>query len=189
MSAVFHIGLIYKNRLDEALAFFKPKINIDNLYAVILGRIYVENDDQKNAVLCFNIGLHNGYKYALYEVGKLYEKRNDLTKASDYYLQATKFEIPYAYNRLGVLAQNDKKYKSAYTYYDKSVNMNNPEGVMHIASLYAIINKLEKSIQFYNHAIEIVDHKELKKVYFNLGIVYSKIKVVDKAIAMFLKAH
>jgi tetratricopeptide (TPR) repeat protein len=189
MSAIYHIGLLYKDKLPQGIAFFRPTTNSDNLYAIILGRIYMENNDHKNAVLCFNIGLRNGYKYALFEVGKLYEKRADIAKATDYYQQAVKFDIAYAYNRLGALAQNDNKYKTAYVNYSKSAQLENPEGVMHVASLYAVINKLEKAIQFYNHAIEIVDHKELKKVYFNLGIIYSKIKVVDKAINMLLKAY
>jgi two-component system NtrC family sensor kinase len=121
-TALVNIGAVYFNKKDThdlALKYYLKALPLseelgDNdaigTSAVNIGEIYLSGDDDKSALIYFEKALEvykkseNGnVPYALYNIGKVYAKRKEYSRAINYQKQA--FELARVMNRKKEMAQ------------------------------------------------------------------------------------
>ena len=125
------------------------------IIAIILSLTFSHNSNAQSGIDEFNAG---NYKNALaywtqglkalpnspelnYNVGKLYDNGMgigvDSTKATQYYLNAAKYNYPPAMFSLGVIMAKNGKYESAARWWLKASNSDLPEAQYNLARLYS----------------------------------------------------
>lgn len=115
----------------------------------------------------------NRYYDALTIMGELYEEGEcipqDLTKAKDYYQQASDCGVPLAEYRIGTLLYNEKNYEEAFSYFIQAAEDNDkpvPEAMRKLAACYR-----------YGFGTSIDLEKE--KYWMNQAAIHNDYKAID----------
>ena len=103
-----HIGTKSKHDMYLALKYFNKarKLNCANAYTsigniLLLGNIPHISKNEEKAIEMFKIAADMGHVYAFNNLGKIYEARNDLKLAFDYYMKSANLGDSWAQNRVG----------------------------------------------------------------------------------------
>jgi len=145
----YDFGLAYGARglPDEALARFEKALELKPDYAEAanaLGVMYAERDQFDKALAAFKKALANPFYQtpynAMYNLGRLYEKRGDLQTALQNYQQAVRIRAAYppAYLRIGIIQQQLGQHAEAMQSFEKALqyNPNLVEALLHIGVLH-----------------------------------------------------
>jgi tetratricopeptide (TPR) repeat protein len=167
-----------------------------------IGIFHWAQGDYAGALSQYNIALESyqrmtnragkkGSAKMLTNIGMLYSRLGDHTKAIQYFLEALKlaesllaYDItPSIYNNLGILYRNRYEYTDAAVTFEKALSLYkanhdfaNVAGVYtNLGSVYQHQNDLDKAIQFHHKALHIFDSLDMARgridCYNNLGEV------------------
>jgi len=103
-----HIGNKSKHDMYLALKYFNKarKLNCANAYTSI-GNIFLSsnfphiNMNEEKAIEMFKIAANMGHVYAFNNLGKIYEKRNNLKLSFEYYMKSANLGDSWAQNKVG----------------------------------------------------------------------------------------
>jgi class 3 adenylate cyclase len=179
-TALVNIGAVYNNKLathSQALEYYRKALPLSEglgdfdaigTSAVNIGTIYLERNQDDSALFYFEKAL-DAYKktetgnvpYALFNIGKIYAKRADFTKAIEYQQEA------YA------LARRSNS------------RLEMTQSLLGLASTYQEMRYLQQSIEAFKEAQvlaeEIGANYELKNAYEGLALNYASIPDYEKA--------
>ena len=189
----YNLGRAYRKADPEkAIENYKKAVAIDPDYTdahLGWGNVLSDQKNQKAATAKYEkcIKIDPKYFWAYYNLGRICEKKSP-EKAMDYYKKTIELNKNYrsAYNSLGSLLFNQKKYKEALKQFQKTVQIdpNFYSGYFNQGRCYRMID-LEKAPKQYQKAIEIKPNDV--DAYNNLGNVMYDLDKVDKAIAYYEK--
>lgn len=145
---------------------------------------------------------------ALYELGNLYRKINNLRRALDCHEQALEIRkttteyssISASYNNIGEIYKILLKYEEALDYFNKSLDIRAKEGtekevaytLNNIGSVYWLKKDYANSLEYYLKSLEIRsklgDKSDIAASLNNLGNVYKNLNKYNKALDYYKKA-
>ena len=150
-----------------------------------IGEIYIVLKDypkaldylQRQKKLYDNGEMNEGFGYALYDIGNVYEETDQLDSAKYYELQALEFfrkinrEEPFVYKTLGNIEMKSGNPTRALSYYQQSLQIaiqNNEHRASasaynKIASFYKLVNQPDSGIYYARRGLEeaeLVSHKK-----------------------------
>ena len=164
------LGILYlygddktSTNYKRAYEFLKLAINKNNIEALNgLGIIHLyglgKKPDYNLAEKYFKKAFELGDKIAIYNLGELYRKKNDINLSSSWYKQAIA-DNPYkAYEGLSKLYIQNYQYKEAFIYSEKAAELKNSEaeynlGVFFEKGIYVEKN-IDKAIYWYKKAVQ-----------------------------------
>lgn len=175
---------IYKNILR-----FRPS---DPTVYNNFGNLLFKLNKFKRAILMYKKALRIKYDYnkALYNLGLTYEKLNELKKSQNCYLKIleTNPEEKYSLNQLGWLEYLKKNFDNAIDYFLRATKKD-PNFILPLINLgwiYIQEGELTKALHIYqNLIVKCPDNPIIRN---DLGIVYFKLKIFEKANYEFLSA-
>ncbi|MDO4283468.1 MAG: tetratricopeptide repeat protein [Clostridia bacterium] len=175
-NAIWAIGYMHyngyigtKSRRDYIIAFrcFNKARKYNCLAAIngigtmfLHGNVPFIQKNEKKAIKLFEYAAKNHYIYAFNNLGTIYEKRNELKKAFQYYLKAANLGESWACNKVGEFYRKGifqkKNLKKAFEYYNKACE----------ASIYSICFYAKYNLAHYfykNGCIELNIPKDINK--------------------------
>ncbi len=189
--ALNNIGIIYKSQLNypKALEYLKKASKIqtetgEKNAAVTLtniGAIYFETGQNKNAIQYYNKAKRlfentdntRGYALLCNYLGDYYRKENDLKLANDYYTKSlnlyeelqNKFGASLSLYNIAGLLQDQKKYKEAMPFAEKSLAYAKEIGVLDqtyhseklLSELYEALNDPKAALEHYKNYVQARD--------------------------------
>ncbi|WP_123924612.1 MULTISPECIES: tetratricopeptide repeat protein [unclassified Flavobacterium] len=189
--ALNNIGIIYKSQLNypKALEYLKKASKIqtetgEKNAAVTLtniGAIYFETGQNKNAILYYNKAKKlfentdnmRGYALLCNYLGDYYKKENDLKLANEYYMKSlnlyeelqNKFGASLSLYNIAGLLQDQKKYKEAMPFAEKSLAYAKEIGVLDqtyhseklLSELYEALNDPKAALDHYKNYVQARD--------------------------------
>lgn len=162
-----HIGTKSKHDMYLALKYFNKarKLNCANAYTsigniLLLGNIPHIPKNEEKAIEMFKIAADMGHVYAFNNLGKIYEARNDLNLAFDYYMKSANLGDSWAQNRVGEFYRigkiGNKNLQKAFDYY--TLSSESPKFTLCNWSKYNLAKYFYK-----DGCLEIGIHKDLDK--------------------------
>ncbi len=178
-------AFVYSGEFDEGLKLFNQVLDYHKK----------NNDSLKIADIYNNIGVINFYR-GEYEKAlinmlnsvQIYEKKEMYSVAVD------------NYGNIAMIYNENKNYKKAAEYCLKALNIYVKSGnyyqqtaqLINLANINKNMNNLDLSTEYLNQALEIAQKNNYKKLielaYSNLGLVYEKKGLYDKAIDVIQKS-
>lgn len=162
-----HIGNKSKHDMYLALKYFNKarKLNCANSYTSI-GNIFLSsnfphiNMNEEKAIEMFKIAANMGHVYAFNNLGKIYEKRNNLKLSFEYYMKSANLGDSWAQNKVGEFYRLGKlepvDLKKAFEYY--SFSSESPKFTLCNWSKYNLAKYFYK-----DGCLEIGIHSDLNK--------------------------
>ena len=158
------------------------------------GRRWLIDENYKNALPVISyaqeLDPHNGR--VLHALGATYYNLNEFSKAIDYLQEAKKYIIDVnTFYLLGLSYSKLNMFKEAEEEYKKAIYLNTriTEGYHYLGLLYFLQENYDDAIEQWNKILEIEpDFSNKFIVLNNLGIVYQKKEMPDKALEYFLEA-
>lgn len=162
-----HIGNKSKHDMYLALKYFNKarKLNCANAYTSI-GNIFLSsnfphiNMNEEKAIEMFKIATNIGHVYAFNNLGKIYEKRNNLKLSFEYYMKSANLGDSWAQNKVGEFYRLGKlepvDLKKAFEYY--SFSSESPKFTLCNWSKYNLAKYFYK-----DGCLEIGIHSDLNK--------------------------
>ena len=159
-------------------SFTSPTLNsIGEIYIVLKDYPKALNYLQQQKKLYDKGEMNEGFGYALYDIGNVFEETNQLDSAKYYELQALEFfrkinrEEPFVYKTLGNIEMKSGNPTKALSYYQQSLQIaiqNNEHRASasaynKIASFYKLINQTDSGIYYARRGLEeseLVSHKK-----------------------------
>ena len=162
-----HIGTKSKHDMYLALKYFNKarKLNCANAYTsignmLLCGNIPHISKNEEKAIEMFKIAADMGHVYAFNNLGKIYEARNDLKLAFDYYMKSANLGDSWAQNRVGEFYRLGKigniNLQKAFDYY--TLSSESPKFTLCNWSKYNLAKYFYK-----DGCLEIGIHKDLDK--------------------------
>lgn len=162
-----HIGTKSKHDIYLALKYFNKarKLNCANAYTsignmLLCGNIPHISKNEEKAIEMFKIAADMGHVYAFNNLGKIYEARNDLKLAFDYYMKSANLGDSWAQNRVGEFYRLGKigniNLQKAFDYY--TLSSESPKFTLCNWSKYNLAKYFYK-----DGCLEIGIHKDLDK--------------------------
>jgi len=118
------------------------------------------------------LGEERGDPVNYYYLGLLYEKKNDLKKAQQYFKLAIKLKQPSLdkeYFELGMIAKKQRKLKKAIAYFKDAHQNNpkNPDALLQLAMMSEVYYKSpEQAIGYYEKYLDLFRHTDKEKEAF-----------------------
>jgi len=155
-----------------------PTLNaIGEIYIVLKDYPKALNYLQRQKKLYDKIETNEGFGYALYDIGNVYEETDQLDSARYYELQALEFfrtinrEEPFVYKTLGNIEMKSGNQSRALSYYQQSLQIaiqNNEHRASasaynKIASFYKLVNQPDSGIYYARKGLEeaeLISHKK-----------------------------
>ena len=162
-----HIGNKSKHDMYLALKYFNKarKLNCANAYTSI-GNIFLSstfphiNTNEEKAIEMFKIAANMGHVYAFNNLGKIYEKRNDLKLSFEYYMKSANLGDSWAQNKVGEFYRIGKlgniNLQKAFEYY--TLSSDSPKFTLCNWSKYNLAKYFYK-----DGCLEIGIHSDLNK--------------------------
>lgn len=162
-----HIGNKSKHDMYLALKYFNKarKLNCANAYTSI-GDIFLSstfphiNTNEEKAIEMFKIAANMGHVYAFNNLGKIYEKRNDLKLSFEYYMKSANLGDSWAQNKVGEFYRIGKlgniNLQKAFEYY--TLSSDSPKFTLCNWSKYNLAKYFYK-----DGCLEIGIHSDLNK--------------------------
>ena len=107
-------------------------------------------------------------------LGYIFDEKGDNTKSEIYYLQAASKNLSLAFNNLGLLYQNLKKFDLAEEYFQKGIIIGDDKANGNLAFLYEELEKYDLAEKHYLLSLE--KDQENSSILFNLAVLYWKQK-------------
>ena len=156
-----------KHDMYLALKYFNKarKLNCANAYTsigniLLLGNIPHISKNEEKAIEMFKIAADMGHVYAFNNLGKIYEARNDLKLAFDYYMKSANLGDSWAQNRVGEFYRLGKigniNLQKAFDYY--TLSSESPKFTLCNWAKYNLAKYFYK-----DGCLEIGIHKDLTK--------------------------
>lgn len=177
----------------------------------IMSKMYYHNligegtkEELKIAYNYLNKAIELGSIPAINLLGLLYLKgtypvKKDINKAIEYFKEASKYNYAYAYNNLGKIYEDNKKYKEAFEHYVKSSNLGESWSLNKLGEYYRngiyVEKNMQKAFDCYSRAIEAPIDNICFHAYYNLAKYFYLtgntilIKNKNKAIEYLTIAH
>lgn len=175
----------------KQLAKKKPK------YFALIGDLYMEDADFKNAAIYYHKAIDNGI-LAYTALGDTYDYRHQYKKSFDTYLKGTEEGEIESFVRLAYCYQNGHATKEnigkAIEYYTKASNMGSALASRNLGDLYYFdmpikeseTENIKSAVKFYERAFYLGDIQIAKKI----GFIYlndKELANIDKAIEWYEK--
>ena len=121
------IGTHSKSDTELALKYLQTSIALGSVASLnTMGLFYLnELKDETTAISYFEKAIKHNYVYAYNNLGKIYEKKKDYSKAFQYYLKSANLEECWACNKIGEMYRlglgTTQNLKLAFHYYNLSL--------------------------------------------------------------------
>ncbi len=142
--------------------------------------------------------LQRGLEYSresqyYYRLGELFEKTGEYEKSIESYKKVTDENLKIEINVkiADIYLYKIKQYDQAEKYYivASEKDMNNYKTIHSLAVLYFLKNEYEKSVKFFEQAIEHMDFKISPDIFYKTGVAYNKLQRHAEAIKHLTKAE
>lgn len=142
--------------------------------------------------------LQRGLEYSkepqyYYRLGELFEKTGEYEKSIESYKKVTDENLKIAVNIkiADIYLYKIKQYDQAEKYYiaANKKDMNNYKTIHSLAVLYFFKNEYEKSVKFFEQAIDHMDFKISPDIFYKTGVAYNKLQRYGEAIKHLTKAE
>jgi tetratricopeptide (TPR) repeat protein len=168
-----------------------PSNNEQAMQAYTMGsRLLRENDlNGAEKYLKEAIGLDPLFVDAMDHLGMVYRRQNRLDEAEEIYLRSISINdknlVPY--QNLAVVYRLKNRLNDAFELYKKmiAIDENNPESYYGIGELFYIVEDYEKSMPFFDKAIELYIDQNSTVVYdafYYKGMIYYRMNNYDEAL-------
>lgn len=123
------IGTHSKSDMKLALNYLQTAITLGSVAALNTMGLYYLNElkDESTAISYFEKAIQHNYVYAYNNLGKIYEKKKNYTKAFQYYLKSANLEESWACNKIAEMYRlglgTNQNLKLAYHYYNLSLEL------------------------------------------------------------------
>ena len=127
------LGSGSEEELKKGFNYLEKSYNLGNIAASnLIGNMYLEGiypleKDEKKAILYYEKAANNNYAYALNNLGKIEENKNNLKGAFDFYLKSANLGESWACNKVGEFYRKgilEKDMSKAYYYYNRAIDAN-----------------------------------------------------------------
>jgi TPR repeat protein/DNA-binding transcriptional regulator GbsR (MarR family) len=134
----------------------------------LVGILYAELKNNKEAEKYFLLAAKKGHVGALYNIAILYQKQQRYVEAEKHYLLAIEKGQVEALNNLANLYKDQQKFAEAEKYYLRAIDKGNINALFNIAILYVDQQKYADAEKYYLRAIDKGNINAL----FNIAILY-----------------
>lgn len=197
---VYHenLGLAYEkqNLFEKAKEKFSDAIELntnssDGGSLNQMGLYFYSRENYDNAIDYYGKALEresNNIDY-LYNIAMAYEKKEEVNKALQYYLEAEKIQnSDDLQNRIGLMYYRQNEHEKAIKYFSNASELNklNPVYLENIASSNRLLGKTDLAEKYLEEAIKVKPDNDF--AYNELGRIYFEKRDYDKAISLCKKA-
>lgn len=174
------ISLVVSASLCAPLALANSEAHNDYLK----GTAYLNQDNDKEAIVWLTSAANNGSIDAQNKVGTMYAKgigtKENTELAIHYFLKAAENRSPIAYYNLGKMYDTKGNYALSIEWYNKAIEEDNSDAMNNLADLYlngkgTIQNTLQAK-RLYTQAAELGNATAMR----NLGFLYTNNKEIEQ---------
>ncbi|WP_421917911.1 tetratricopeptide repeat protein [Marinifilum sp.] len=211
----FGLGSLYAQGQIRKAEELLPKTEGEQRILLLqeLSKLYLDVNidksiDHLKEVVILSSGNPTNHANALYDLGNLYRKINNLRRALDCHLQALKIRksesdelaVSASYNNLGEIHKILNKHQKALEYFNQSLEIRQKEGsekevaytLNNIGSVYWLDKDYANALEYYLKSLEIRsklgDKSDIASSLNNLGNVYKNLNKYNKALDYYKKA-
>ncbi len=171
------IKLIIVKKWKEAEKLAKSIEQEDAIKEIILGHIYMGQQNYRKAEKCYLLAFEQGSNEAAINLGVVYKNQEKYNLAEKYSLIAFEKGNNKALLNLGILYEKQGKFDLAEKYYLLAIEKNDNKAFNNLGLLYERQGKFDLAEKNYLLAIKKNDTKILR----NLGALYEKQRKFDLA--------
>jgi predicted O-linked N-acetylglucosamine transferase (SPINDLY family) len=179
--------ILAKKKIDDLIKNNAPSAFLKNFE----GFCYLELDDFTRAISCFQeaINLDKSFKYAYYNLGLTYQKKNIFNQAIKFFKDSLNIDPDYydANLNLAFCLRQVKNFDEAIISYQKCISLRPeiPDAYNNISLVYLAQKKIDMALKALNQALKIAP--SMFGIYNNIGLIYINLKNYSEAIINFKK--